>query len=97
MGSAGVAFVSSINDMPRYSLHAQAQMMRDEFLESPVSLAGVASLVGGRLEDGRPFLFLGFVVCSWRVGRINSIAQLRSRLGTIRGRFNSWSLPLLSV
>ena len=44
----------------------------------------------------RSFLFLEFIVLSWWIGRVISIAQLVSRLGAARRRFDSRPLPLLS-
>ena len=70
--------------------------MRDEFLETPVSWAGVALLVGG-FRDGKPFIpGSGFVALRWQIGRVNSIAQLPSHLGAVRCRYDSQPLPLLS-
>ena len=40
----------------RWHWYAQAQLKRDKFLETLVYWAGVASLVGGCLEDGKSFI-----------------------------------------
>ena len=45
--SAGVAYVSLINDGAWLRWSAQARLMRHDIVETPVSRAGVSSLVGG--------------------------------------------------
>ena len=48
------------------------------------------------MTESRSFLCLEFIVFSWCIGWVISIAQLPSRLGTAFRRFDSRPLPFLS-